>query len=73
MEDIKILHPNTEYENLILKWGNNKSIDFYSKDIDGHIEICHHDYDESSIMYLNQEQIKTLINFLNKQIINKDE
>jgi len=73
MKDIEILYPGEDYENIILRWGNNKNIEFYSKYKDGDIEICHNDYDESSTMYLNQEQIKALIIFLNKQIINKNE
>jgi hypothetical protein len=73
MEDIEIFYPGTDYEYIILKWGNDKSIEFCSKDKDGDIEICHNHYDESPTIYLNQEQIKALITFLNKQIINKDE
>jgi hypothetical protein len=72
MENIEILHPNTDYENLILRWGNNKSLDFCSKDKDGDIYIDLINYDDChNNMYLDQSQIKELIKFLNKQIINE--
>jgi hypothetical protein len=35
METIEILYPDTDYENLTLRWSKTKSLDFYSKDKDG--------------------------------------
>jgi hypothetical protein len=71
MKEIEILFPDTDYENLILRWGSDKGLDFYSKDKDGDIsvDLCYNN--EYYNIYLNQEQIKELIKFLNKQVVNE--
>ena len=69
MEEHEILYPDTDYSNLILRWGRNKSMDVYSKDSGGDIELCFNDYDENSSMYLDQKGIKLLIEHLQKQLI----
>jgi hypothetical protein len=68
MSKHEILYPDTDYTNLILRWGKNKSLEVFSKDSSGDVEICLNDYNENTSMYLDQKGIKLLIEHLQKQI-----
>lgn len=68
MENYKILYPDTDYQNLSLAWGR-KQLDIYSVDKNGDIEIEMNDgYGDHYGMYLDQDQIKVLIEHLQKQL-----
>jgi DUF4097 and DUF4098 domain-containing protein YvlB len=68
MNEITIILPGTEYQTLDMKVGN-ASITVESKDRDGDVEIRVARAHNLQIIYLNQEQVKALINHLQSQIV----
>jgi len=68
MEEHEILYPDTDYTDLTLRW-RRKTLDIFSRDKDGEIEMCLSEYDEYSTFYLDQAGIKLLIEHLQKQLI----
>ena len=64
----EILYPDTDYTNLILKWGKT-TLDVYSVDSGGDIEFALDALEKDSrYFYLDQEGIKLLIEHLQKQL-----
>ena len=65
----KIIYPDTEWGYLEIK-NSNTRLSVYCKDVDNEVEVfmqsCQR---ESQTQYLSQDDIKLLITFLQKQIV----
>jgi hypothetical protein len=66
----KIIHdyPDTDYSLLTFKAGNNRALEISGKDKDGDVLFESIDDYDKVCVYLDQEEIKILIEFLQKQI-----
>lgn len=67
-EQITINNPDSEYETLTLVSKNGKDELEVFGSVDGSVELLMESYGECISMFLNQDQIKALITYLQKQV-----